>query len=87
LDKALPSAARRPRVGEDGGGGYVEEFAFACHALRASVAFDEVVERVASHAIERGKRPSAESARQYAESVVRAALEQLWPQATSRKHR
>jgi hypothetical protein len=79
LDKALPSAARRPRGAEDGGGGYVEEFAFACHALRASVAFDDVVERVASHALERGKRPSADSARRYAESVVHAALEQLWP--------
>ena len=77
----LGSAPARPagphRVAADGGGGYVEEFAFACHALRAAVAFDDVVERVAVHALARGKRTSAESARRYAQGVVRAALTQL----------
>ncbi len=78
---SAPSRTAGPqRVAADGRGGYIEEFAFACHALRAAVAFDDVVERVAVHALARGKRTSAESARRYVQGVVRAALAQLRPQ-------
>ena len=51
------------------------EFAYAIHALRAGTASERGVERVAAHAMSRGKRGTAEACWLYAERTVRAALE------------
>ena len=52
-----------------------KEFAYALYALRAGTRPERVVARVAAHAMNRGKRGTAEACRLYAERTVRAALE------------
>lgn len=54
-----------------------KEFAYALHALRAGVASERVVERVAAHAISRGKRGTAEDCWLYAQKTVENALKAL----------
>lgn len=54
-----------------------KEFAYALHALRAGVASERVVERVAAHAMSRGKRGTAEACRLYAQKTVENALKAL----------
>ena len=53
------------------------EFAYAIHALRAGTASERVVERVAAHALQRGKRGTPEACRAYAERTVSAAKQRL----------
>lgn len=53
------------------------EFSYALHALRAGVASERVVERVAAHAAARGKRGTVEACRLYAEKTVENALKAL----------
>lgn len=54
--------------------GFVNECTFACHLLRAGVPASEVVDAIARHARERGKRRTAALARGYAEKTVAAPL-------------
>ena len=51
------------------------EFSYALHALRAGTRPERVIERVAAHALQRGKRSTVEACRLYAERTVRAALQ------------
>jgi hypothetical protein len=61
----------------DGSDESAREFAYAIHALRAGTASERVVERVAAHALQRGKRRTLEACRLYAERTVRAAKQRL----------
>lgn len=67
-----PTAAAR-----DGDGGYVAEFAFACHRLRDGLDCGEVIRLVSDNALRRGKQRNAAQARRYAERTVAAALSRL----------
>ena len=62
---------------EGGEGGYRNEFAFACHSLRAGVQPAAVASKVAANALSRGKRRTPEAARLYAEKLVSAAQSRL----------
>lgn len=50
-----------------------QHFAYACHALRAGVPSATVVQRVASRALQDGKRTTEPAAQAYAEQTVSAA--------------
>jgi head-tail adaptor len=54
-----------------------KEFAYALHALRAGTASERVVERLAAHALKRGKRVTVEACRLYAQKTVENALRAL----------
>ena len=67
LAKPLPAASERA-------GGWRREYADACQALRAGLSHREIVALLAQRALERGKRRTPESAAQYAQQVLDAAL-------------
>lgn len=67
----------RPSVRSNGPDESAREFSYALHALRAGVASERVVERVAAHAAARGKRGTLEACRLYAEKTVENALKAL----------
>ena len=67
----------RPSVRSNGPDESAREFSYALHALRAGVASERVVERVAAHAAARGKRATAEACRLYAQRTVENALKAL----------
>jgi hypothetical protein len=76
-DAALPSQAPRGEVDDGDGDESAREFAFACHRLRAGWPAQRVIDAIATHAFERGKRGTMSAARLYAERTVDAALEAI----------
>ncbi len=63
--------------GAGGEGGYVSEFAFACHCLRDNWPEHAIIEAIANHALDRGKQRTPAQARKYAETTVRKARDSL----------
>lgn len=62
------------RAPEAGGGGFREEFSFACHRLSDGFDPGEVIRLVAEHALARGKRRTWDQALRYGEATARKAL-------------
>lgn len=62
----------------DGEGGYVNEFSFACRRLRDGRPEEAVIDEIAQHALERGKRRTLVQSRKYAEKTVKKARERLY---------
>ena len=76
----LPASGMHPSLGtarQGGEGGYRNEFAFACHSLRAGLPPSAVASKVAANALARGKRRTPDAARLYAEKLVAAAQSRL----------
>lgn len=65
------------KVSGDGEGGFVNEFSFACHCLRAGWQEEAIVEAIAQHALERKKRPTLAQAIRYARKTVEEARRSL----------
>lgn len=61
----------------DGEGGYIEDFAYACHLLRACWPEHEVITAVAERGMRRGKRHTLSQALRYARETVEKARRNL----------
>jgi hypothetical protein len=68
------STCRPADRSSDGEGGYIKDFAHACHLLRAGRPEHEVIATVAERAMRRGKRRTLAQAMQYAQMTVKKAL-------------
>lgn len=74
-----PAAARDLEKGLRGASGESDkEFAFACISLQRGMAIDKVVEKIADHAFNRGKRKTRDQAIIYAENTVAAAQHKVF---------
>ncbi len=68
LSKPLPAASEQA-------GGWRQEFADTCQALRAGLSGDEITQALADRALQRGKRRTQADAEQYARQTVQRALQ------------
>jgi len=67
----------KQEAGAGNGGGFREEFAYACHCLRRHEAESEILNKIARHALARGKRRTTEQAERYAKKLLAAARTRL----------
>lgn len=67
----------KQEAGIGSGGGFREEFAYACHCLRRHEAEPEILRKIATHALARGKRRTSDQAYKYAKKLLESARGRL----------
>jgi hypothetical protein len=72
-DYARAALQRGGPAADEGAGGYRQDMAAACQALRAGIPRDEILRAIADRALARGKRRTEADAFKYSQATLRAA--------------